>query len=206
MTEIICETSDILFHTEGKKYFDLDNIFNFPISTIVYGKILFLLKQLDNLNKNGFFIVPTYETDNSKQIQLAVTGKCKNNEKPYDAMRREVAEELGFKVNCENINITPIQDKQNKLYFSLLSKDNISANNLSANFQDDCVDNPNKKIICWVYVDDINEEIIFNRKRRNSNDNAGKTISIIPIGIMKMILKKWANNNIKKISRFSFKI
>ena len=206
MTELLYDTSDILFHTEEEKHFNLDDIFNFPISTIVYGKILFLLEQLKELNPNGFIIVPTYETENNKQIQLAVTGKCKNNEKPIDAIRREVAEELGFKVNCDPINITPIKDKQNELFFSLLTKEHISANQLSSNFQDNCLDNPNKKVICWVYVDDINEDIIFNRKRRNSNDNAGKTISIIPVGVIKMILEKWANNNIKKISRFSFKI
>lgn len=206
MTNLLDNINDILFHTEGDHHFDLDTINKYPISTIVYGKISFLLNQLEELDPNGFFIVPAYETNNRKEIQLAVTGKCKNNENPIDAIRREVAEEVGLNVNYNDFQIINIPDKKNNLYFSLLKRKNISSNKLSTNYQETITDNPNKKIICWIYVEKINEKIIFERLRRNSNDIAGKVISIIPVSIMKMILEKWINNKIKRNSRFTFTI
>ncbi|ADO67136.1 hypothetical protein crov103 [Cafeteria roenbergensis virus] len=206
MTNLLNDINNILLHTEGDKYFNLDNISILPISTIVYGKITFLLEQLNNLNSKGFFIVPAYETKNNKEIQLAVTGKCKYNEKPMDAIKREVAEELGLKINSAPINIIQIPDRQNEIYFSIVKSDKISSNDLLYNSHNNVKDNPNKKVICWIYVENIDEETIFNRLRKKSDDKAGKIISIIPVTVMKMILNKWINKKIKKVSRFSFTI
>ena len=138
-------TDEILFHKEGDNHFNLDIINNYPISTIIYGKICFLLNQLNNLNPEGFFIVPTYKTKNKKQIQLAVTGKFKKNETPENAIRREVAEELGLNVNFNPLNIINIHDNQNELYFSILTSDNISCNNLIIKSNEIIPDNPKKK-------------------------------------------------------------
>lgn len=199
------EENLVLLHQEGNNYFEVADILKIPLSTIVYGKFEFLLEQLKNI-KTGFLIVPAYQEEqvNKIQIQLAVTGKCKSNEIPLDAFKREVAEELGIEINLKIENIKKISDPQNELYFSLVKQKNIKSNLLQTNYQSKQIDNPKKKIICWIYTEEIDEELIFSRCRRNSSDDAGKLISIIPVELMKIILEKWLSRKVKKISRFSF--
>lgn len=201
----ICnEDKHLLLHEEGNNKFELVNIYNYEISTIIYGQLKFLKDEIKKLD-NGFLIVPAYNSD-AIQIQLAVTGKCKNNEIPIDGIRREVVEELGFNIkeNDNNIIIKKLEDNQNNLYFSFLDNVELNPNRLETNYQSVSNDNPKEKIIAWIYQKEINENLIFNRKRMNSKDIAGKIIGIIPVSLVKLILKKWSNNEIKRVDRYGF--
>lgn len=196
---------NILLHYEGTKEFILDNIDNMYISTIVYGKINYLLNKINDLS-DGYIILPIYEGDKKLEIQLVVSGKCKDNEIPNDGINREVAEELGFSINDDILNLERIPDENNELYFSMLKNCKITSNKLERNFQSVKIDNPKKKVMCWIHMTEIDENIIFNRVRRKSKDDAGYIIGIVPVELIKVILKNWSNKMIRKVSRFCFKV
>lgn len=196
---------DILLHKEGTKYFEIRSIKNLEISTNIYRKLNFLHEQIKKLDDNGFIIVPAYQNEYNTQFQLVVTGKCKVNENPLSGLLREVKEELGLTL-MSNINLNKIPDEKiDNMYFSIITSNNIKKNdnNIVVNQFED---NYNMKIICWVYVNKINEKLIFNRKRLFSDDIAGESICIIPVELVKYILNKWIKNKIKKISKYSFMI
>jgi hypothetical protein len=200
------DDEQLLLHYEGTNNFELGNIYNYEVSTIIYGQLKFLSNEINKLN-SGYIVVPAYKyKGNVIQIQLAVTGKCKNNEIPVDGVRREVVEEIGFTLNEEDnkIPIKKLEDKQNNLYFSFLDNLKLEANKLETNYQSCNNDNPKEKIISWIYQDEIDEELIFNRKRRNSKDEAGQIIAILPVNLVKLIMSKWSKNEIKRVDRFGF--
>ena len=200
------EDKHFLIHYEGTKEFQLDTIDKYEISTIVYGQMCFMREEIKKL-EDGFIFVPAYlYKENVIQFQLAVTGKCKKNEIPIDGIRREILEELGFNIKADNkdINIKQLKDKQNNLYFTYLDNLKLESNKLERNFQSDSSDNPKEKVIAWVYQKEIDEELIFNRKRRNSKDVGGEIMGILPVKLVKYILNKWGRGEIKKVDRFGF--
>ena len=203
----ICnEDKQLLLHYEGTKTFEIDIIDNYEVSTIIYGQLNFLKNEVNNLT-DGFILVPAYKyKGNVIQIQLAVTGKCKQNEIPIDGIHREIAEEIGLIINDNNnkLKIKKLVDKQNNLYFSLINNLKLVPNQLETNYQSGSNDNPREKVITWLYQKVIDEELIFNRKRRNSKDEAGEIMAVLPVKLVKHILEKWSNNEIKKVDRFGF--
>ena len=193
----------ILLHTEGSNEFILENIDNIYISTIVYGKVNYLLEKINRI-KDGYIILPVYEGDEKLEIQLVVSGKCKDNELPLDAMNREVAEELGFSINDNKMEVEKIADENNELYFSFLENCKIKSNQLERNFQSSFIDNPKRKVMCWIHTNVLDEDVIFNRVRRRSKDDAGYIIGVVPVNLIKEILQKWSKKKIRKLSRFCF--
>lgn len=200
------EDKQILIHYEGIHEFQLDNIDHYEISTIVYGQMCFMREEIKKLD-DGYIFVPAYlYKKNVIQFQLAVTGKCKCNEKPIDGIRREIVEELGFNIKAkdDDIKIKSLKDKQNNLYFTYLNNLVLEANELERNYQSGSHDNPKEKVIAWVYQKELDEELIFKRKRRSSKDEGGKIMGIFPVKLVKYILEKWGRGEIRKVDRFGF--
>ncbi len=64
--------------------------------------ILQHLKNIKNFTNSDYLIVPGYDNCFTCEIQIGLSGSIKENEKPNDAINREVKEELGLEINDIN--------------------------------------------------------------------------------------------------------
>ena len=58
MTNLFNDFSECLLHTEGDNFFEIESIKSFALSTIIYGKVNFLVNEIEKLNDNGFIKCP----------------------------------------------------------------------------------------------------------------------------------------------------
>lgn len=198
----------VLFHKEGEDIFSQDGLENYPVSKILYGKVNWLLTALLDLPEECYLILPCYHNDkDEKEVQLAVTGKFKQGENSIEAIHREISEELGFNIRKECIKPVDIDDNINNLYYASveLTENNINKEiKTSNNNQGD--DMNDHKIISWVYTNEIDAELFYNRKRLKSDDEAGKNIAVIPVKMMKRILTQLKKNQIVYCGKYLFYI
>lgn len=194
-----------LIHREDTKFLSEINLFNHPLATLVYNKEKFILSQLNKIH-DGYIILPGYisdETNQKLEVQLAVTGKVRKNETFKTCFQREIAEEIGFRIDS-NLVLNKVYDKYNDICFSIISKKNIKYDDETV-FKDgdDIYD---KRIISWMYMRELDEDLIINRKRLPSDDIAGETIVILEVKHLRYILNCLLDKKVKKCSKYCFKL
>lgn len=80
-----------------------------------FGRDRFLINYINDMSDEEWILCPVQIKDYSStlwDIQIGVTGKCKNDQEPHEAMMLELEEELGLHlINTNKIQGTQIEDR-----------------------------------------------------------------------------------------------
>jgi hypothetical protein len=148
-----------------------ENLINFS-SYGLRGKQEFLRKQIQEMNNTDWIVCPVQLKDNNSwDIQIGVTGKCKNGIETYESMQIELEEELGLcLINRKSIIVgeTVIDLKGcERTIFKIhvnqtmpIEKDSVC--NLNNSLKDDI----NRKIGCLVYGSKDDLEKVINKTNK----------------------------------------
>lgn len=167
---------------------------------------------------NNFLIVPMYLTKEGEHDgwQSQISGKTKKNETIYEAVQREIFEEIGLAYNIETIMKCYIDKEDYKgckvHYFNINLNDSIEPDftlfeDIALNCKERAhlEDDKSNRISVFIHFNEIDEfsiNKIKNRRRIECDDVAGKLVMII----QKQVLDNMMNNlDFKKKNRYKKK-
>lgn len=148
-----------------------ENLINFS-SYGLKGKQEFLLKQIQEMKDTDWIVCPVQLKDNNSwDIQIGITGKCKIGIEPYQSMQIELEEELGLCLINQNsiivgetvINLKGCERTIFKIHVNQtmpIEKDSVCKFNNSLK---DVID---KKICCLVYGSKEELENVINKTNK----------------------------------------
>ena len=187
-------------HVEGNKRLNEISLIDLQISKTLNSYDPATINMLRE--KKGWVIIPGYLNSNKSgkiilsDIQLAVTGKCKEGESYINAVKREIKEELGFDIADEDID-APLKSvkgsnnfNKSDVYPCVISPSTITPSiNQTTTESTETTDDYYRRIQSWFIVDDPKDRLILNRVRSNTSDKAGEIIAIVSVEQLLKVLE-----------------
>jgi len=206
--------ANILIHSENENELipylpNIDRLSNWVSGS--WGKSQYILNKKI---PNDYIILPMYLNDKGIQDewQSQISGKAKKNESIFEATQREIFEEIGIAFDIETIMRGYIDREDfrgcNVHYFNLNLINSVDT--FSNNFDEiiehcknrSCLaDDKYTRISVFIHFNQINKDNInkiISRHRIECNDDAGKTIMIIPKNVLYPIVQDFDFKKKKK--------
>ena len=195
-------------HMEGDKMLFEINLTDLPISKTLNSYGPYMINMLKE--QKGWVILPGYLKNNKSDkiilsdIQLAVTGKCKEGESYISAVKREIKEELGFDIINEDIDtpLKPIKGcgkfSKSNIYPCVISPSNITTTiNQTIDESLEAKDDHYRRIQSWFFINNPTDESILNRVRATTSDKAGEIIAIVSVDQLLKLLQVFVKQALK---------
>ncbi len=161
-----------------------------PVSRWIPAPASKLIPLLDGLS--GYVALPVYlkkgpygSKSTIADFQLAVTGSVAGSESPTQSSIREIQEEIGLETSTTSIvSSTTFTHWNRNIYASVHYPTTCTAAINPGTFHG--LDDKSRKVITWILMN--NPEEVFDRRRLDSADSAGKVIVVADVSDVRKLL------------------